>query len=173
MEFLDGAPPMAESLLRALSMVHLHTLGTWITTVDGKMAEADQPYPEVPKICISPAFGTSAEPFPELAPKLSFLYIVQGLSCAAKMKAVLTPDPKTAATGMLHEASNGYNITLSGAVHTDVAKILEYQFVRVGTWREVVDEGEKLLFRSSWEGMPSIRVPQGGPAGKLKIHIYC
>lgn len=82
---------------------------------------------------------------------MSFLYVVQGISGMARMKVVLTAGVYTAAAGMIHEALNGYSITLSGSVHSETAAVIfeshrqftENQFVRARTWQEVVDSGKK------------------------------
>ena len=178
-EYTEEVPPLAENLLRALSMVHSHTLGRWITTSDGKAAEADSPYPEVPKICISRAFEISASNFQEVASNLCFLYVVQGLS-AARLKVVYTSNAEVAATGMMHEAMNGYNIALSGAMHRELAPILlgrssplDHRFIHVRTWREVVDEGEKAIASLLSKDEPIIKVLQHGVVGTIQACICC
>ena len=179
LESTDQDTLLVHQFLDTLSKVRPDTIGRWVGS-DGEATEADLPYPKVPKICISRAFEYKGSGFDDYSPDMSFLYVVQGISCMAKMKVVLTADVYTAAAGMIHEALNGYSITFSGSVHSETAAIIfedhkqvtEHQFVRAQTWQEVVDSGKKNII-STPQNPFCPRALRCNDHGKADIRICC
>jgi hypothetical protein len=89
-----------------------------------QLTRPSDPWPKIPHLCISPAFGLPnsrlSSGTSKKEPELDFVFVVEGISGSVTQKLVLEYDIHNAGVRMFHEAMNGYSIVFSAAISKKV-----------------------------------------------------